>query len=37
MQFVEDTDLDRRTRVEAIKAMRQHGIDDYRTLLEALR
>lgn len=33
MQFVEDTDLNRRTRVEAIEAMRQHGIEDYRSLL----
>lgn len=35
-QFVEDTDLDRKTRVAAIEAMREHGIGDYRTLLEGL-
>jgi gamma-glutamylcyclotransferase len=35
-RFVQDTELDRRTRVEAIEAMRGHGIEDYRTLLERL-
>lgn len=35
-RFVEDTELGRRTRVEAIEAMREHGIEDYRTLLERL-
>ena len=34
--FVEDTDLDRKTRVAAIQAMREHGIEDYRKLLEGL-
>jgi len=33
-EFVEDTDLDRKTRVAAIEAMREHGIGDFRTLLE---
>ncbi len=36
-RFVEDTDLDRNTRVTAIQAMRKHGIEDYRKLLEDLR
>jgi hypothetical protein len=35
-RFVEDTELGRMTRVEAIGAMREHGIEDYRTLLERL-
>lgn len=35
-RFVEDTELGRRTRVQAIEAMRKHGIEDYRTLLERL-
>lgn len=34
--FVEDTDLDRKTRVAAIQAMREHGIEDYRKFLESL-
>lgn len=33
-EFVEDTNLDRKTRVAAIEAMREHGIVDYRALLE---
>lgn len=36
IHFVEDTDFDRQTRVAAIKAMREHGIEDYRTLLGGL-
>lgn len=32
--FIEDTEKDRNTRVVAVKAMQDHGIDDYRTLLE---
>lgn len=35
-RFVEDTDLNRKTRAAAIQAMREHGIEDYRTLLEGL-
>jgi hypothetical protein len=35
-RFVDDTELGRRTRVEAIEAMREHGIEDYRALLERL-
>lgn len=31
--FVEDTDFDRKTRSAAIRAMRDHGIDDFRTVL----
>lgn len=31
--FIEDAEMDRKTRVAAIKAMKDHGIDDYRTLL----
>lgn len=34
--FVEDTVLNRKTRVAAIEAMRRHGIGDYRLLLEGL-
>lgn len=34
--FLEDTELDRKTRVAAIKAMREHGVEDYRKLLEGL-
>ena len=34
--FLDDTELDRRTRVAAIKAMRDHGVEDYRKLLEGL-
>ena len=33
-RFVDDTELDRKTRVTAIKVMRKHGIEDYRKLLE---
>lgn len=33
-RFVVDTELDRKTRVTAIQAMRRHGIEDYRKLLE---
>lgn len=33
-EFVEDTNLNRKTRVAAIEAMREHGIVDYRALLE---
>lgn len=33
-EFIDDTDLDRKTRVAAIRAMREHGIVDYRALLE---
>lgn len=32
--FIEDTEKNRRTRIAAIKAMQDHGIDDYGTLLE---
>jgi gamma-glutamylcyclotransferase len=32
--FVDDANLDRRARVAAIRAMREHGIDDYRKLLQ---
>lgn len=32
--FIEDAERDRKTRVAAIRAMKDHGIDDYRTLLE---
>jgi hypothetical protein len=35
-EFVEDTDLDRKTRVAAIEAMLEDGVADYRTLLEGL-
>ena len=31
--FVEDTDSDRKTRSAAIRAMRDHGIDDFRMVL----
>lgn len=31
--FVEDTDIDRKTRSAAIRAMRDYGIDDFRTVL----
>lgn len=31
--FMEDTDSDRKTRSVAIQAMRDHGIDDFRTVL----
>ena len=31
--FVEDTRTDRKTRIAAIKAMRDHGIEDFRMLL----
>lgn len=34
--FLEDTELDRKTRVAAIEAMREHGVEDYRKLLEGL-
>lgn len=34
--FLEDTELDRKTRVAAIAAMREHGVEDYRKLLEGL-
>jgi gamma-glutamylcyclotransferase len=34
--YTEDSDLDRKTRVAAIKAMRDDGVDDYRTLLIGL-
>lgn len=34
--FVDDTKLDRKTRVVAIQAMQTHGIEDYRKLLEGL-
>jgi hypothetical protein len=33
-EFVEDANIDRKTRVAAIEAMRKHGIGDYRVLLE---
>lgn len=33
-EFVDDTDLDRKTRVAAIEAMREHGSGDYRALLK---
>ena len=33
-RFVDDANLDRQTRVAAIQAMREHGIEDYRKLLE---
>lgn len=32
-EFVEDTDIDRKTRSAAIRAMRDHGIGDFRTVL----
>ena len=32
--FVDDANLDRKTRAAAIQAMREHGIYDYRRLLE---
>ena len=35
-RFVDDTELDRKTRVTAIQAMRKHGIKDYRKLIEGL-
>lgn len=31
--FVEDTDLNRKARLDAIHAMREHGIEDYRKLI----
>lgn len=31
--FVEDTNSDRKTRIAAIRAMRDHGINDFRTVL----
>lgn len=34
--FVDDTELDRKTRVTAIQALRMHGIEDYRKLLKGL-
>lgn len=34
-RFVEDAKMDRKTRVAAIKAMRNHGIDDFLMLLGA--
>lgn len=36
VHFLEDTELERRTRVAAIEAMRGHGVEDYRKLLEGL-
>ena len=36
IHFLEDTELDRKTRVAAIEAMREHGVEDYRKLLEGL-
>lgn len=35
-RFVEDAELGRRTRLDAIEAMREYGIQDYRNLLEGL-
>lgn len=35
--YIDDANLDRKARVAAIKAMRDHGIDNYRTLLAGLR
>lgn len=32
-RFVEDTKTDRKTRIAAIQAMRDHGVDDFRMLL----
>lgn len=37
IKFIEDTDADRATRVAAIRAMRAHGVDEYRTLLKYSR
>jgi hypothetical protein len=34
--FLEDPELDRKTRTAAIEAMREHGVEDYRKLLEGL-
>lgn len=36
VHFLEDTELERKTRVAAIEAMREHGVEDYRKLLEGL-
>lgn len=33
-EYVEDTNIDRETRISAIQAMVEHGIGDYRELLE---
>lgn len=35
-RFVEDAELGRRTRLDAIEAMREYGIQDYQNLLEGL-
>lgn len=32
--FIEDSEADRKTRIAAINAMKDHGIPDYRTLLK---